>query len=93
MSKKIIAKVAWTLQARQSLKEILDYRYKEVPKARKIVRKDVIDSSKQIVFAEQYQRDNVFPQYRRIIIRDYKLLYRENKNIAYIMNVVCTKAN
>ncbi len=52
-----ITKVVWTRQARESLKSILDYRYKEIPSARNIVRKDIIRYSKDIVFAEQYQED------------------------------------
>ena len=52
-----ITKIVWTRQAREALNEILDYRYKEVPSARKIVRKDIISSSKQITFPKQYQSD------------------------------------
>ncbi len=88
-----INQVVWTRQARESLKAILDYRYKDIPSARKIVRSDIIGSSKEIVFSEQYQRDDIFPEYRRIIVRDYKVLYKELKGVAYILNVVCTKAS
>tara|TARA_Y100001968_G_scaffold134218_1_gene122469 strand:+ start:98 stop:379 length:282 start_codon:yes stop_codon:yes gene_type:complete len=88
-----ITQVVWTRQARESLTSILDYRYKDLPDARKIVRKDIIEASKKIVFAEQYQQDEIFPNYRRIIVRDYKLLYKYQKEIVYILNVVCTKAN
>ena len=87
-----ITKIVWTRQARETLTEILDYRFKEIPTARKIVRKDIISSSKEITFSEQYQRDDIYPKYRRIIIRDYKLLYKESNNIVFIMNIVCTKA-
>lgn len=85
MSPKIV-KIVWTRQARESLNSILDYRYKEIPSARKIVRKDIINSSKEIVFKEQYQTDDILSEYRRIIIRDYKILYKEQKKIAYILN-------
>lgn len=68
-----VCKVAWTRQARESLTAILDYRYKNIPSARKIVRKDIIDASKQIVFSKQYQKDEIFPEYRRIVVRDYKV--------------------
>ncbi|GAA3600742.1 type II toxin-antitoxin system RelE/ParE family toxin [Flavivirga amylovorans] len=88
-----IAQVVWTRQARECLNAILDYRYKEIPSARKIVRKDIIATSKQIVFAEQYQKDEIFPKYRRIIVRDYKVLYKEQKSIAYILNVICTRVD
>lgn len=87
-----ITKIVWTRQAREALNEILDYRYKEVPSARKIVRKDIISSSKQITFPKQYQSDDIYPKYRRIIVRDYKLLYKEVGDTSYIMNVVCTRA-
>ena len=92
MPKNAIEKVVWTFQAITSLNEILDYRYHNIPEARKIIRKEILSSSKKIVFADQYQRDDIFPIYRRIIIRDYKLLYREENAIVYIVNVVCTKA-
>ncbi|AUS04162.1 type II toxin-antitoxin system RelE/ParE family toxin [Pseudotamlana carrageenivorans] len=74
-----VSKVAWTRQARESLTEILDYRYKNLPSARSILRKAIIDASKQIVFSKQYQKDDIFPEYRRIVVRDYKILYKEVK--------------
>ena len=86
-------KVVWTREARKSLNAILDYRYKDILSARKIIRSDIISSSKEIVFATQYQRDEVFPQYRRISVRDYKILYKEIEGVVYIMNVVCSLAN
>lgn len=86
-----ITQVVWTRQARESLNSILDYRYKDIPSARKIVRKDIIDSSKEIVFSEQYRQDEIFQKYRRIIVRDYKILYKEQKGVIYILNVLCTK--
>jgi|SRR5690606_478582 len=90
---KKLTQIVWTRQARESLNAILDYRYKEIPSARKIVRKDIIEASKHIVFVEQYQKDEIFPQYRRIIVRDYKVIYKEQNGIAYILNVICTRAD
>ncbi|RNL88508.1 hypothetical protein ED312_08655 [Sinomicrobium pectinilyticum] len=92
MTRKIV-QVVWTRQARESLNAILDYRYKDIPTAKRIVRKDIIGSSKEIVFAEQYQRDEIFQEYLRIIVRDYKILYKEQKGVVYILNVICTKAD
>ena len=91
MAEKVV-KVVWTRQARESLTNILDYRYKDIPDARKIVRKDIISASKEIVFVKQFQQDDIYPQYRRIVVRDYKVLYKEDINYVYIMNVVCTNA-
>lgn len=93
MSKNAIEKVVWTHQALKSLAEILNYRYTDIPEARKVVHREILSYSKKIVFAEQYQKDDIFPEYRRIIVRDYKLLYKEEKGIIYIMNLVCTKSS
>lgn len=87
-----VKKVFWTLQAREALNDILDYRYKNLPTARKIVRKDIIDAAKEIVFSKQYQQDEIFPQYRKITVRDYRILYKDEEKNIYIMNVVCTRA-
>ena len=56
-----INRVVWTRQARESLNDIIDYRYRDVLSPRKIVRNDIIGSSKEIVFSKQYQRDDIFP--------------------------------
>lgn len=87
-----ITKIVWVRQAREALSAILEYRYSEIPAAYKIVKKDIIDASKNITFSEQYHKDDIFPEYRRIIVRDYKILYKEKQGIVYILNVVCTKA-
>lgn len=91
MSKKI-NKIVWTRQARESPTSILEYRYSEIPSAYKIVRTDIIQASKNIVFSKQFQKDDIFPQYRRIVVRDYKILYKEENSVIYILNIVCTLA-
>jgi len=92
MSEKV-TKVFWTRQAREALASILNYRYKDIPTARKIVRTDIIDATKQLTFSTQFQKDDIYPMYRRIVIRDYKVLYKEINSTIYIMNVICTKAS
>ncbi|WP_339609659.1 type II toxin-antitoxin system RelE/ParE family toxin [uncultured Planktosalinus sp.] len=91
MSEKI-NKIVWTRQARESLNSILEYRYSEIPTAYKIVRSDIIQASKNIQFSKQFQKDDIFPKYRRIVVRDYKILYKEKNDTIYILNVVCTLA-
>lgn len=84
-------KISWTDQAKEALESILEYRYSKKPQAYKIVRDDIINSTKKIFYKDQYQQDDINPEYRRIIIRDYKVLYKEHKGDIFIMNVVCTK--
>lgn len=87
-----VSRIVWTQLAQKALKEILNYRYKNIPSARTAVRSAIISASKNIVFYTQYQNDEIFPQYRRIYVRDYKLLYTQRKGVVYIVNVVCTRA-
>lgn len=86
-----IEKIVWTRKAKESLNQILDYRYKDIPKAREIVKKDILNASKNIVFNEQYQKDDVLNHFRRIIVRDYKLIYINRNEVVFILNVFCTK--
>ena len=48
-------------------------------------------SPKSIRFAKQYQVDEINPNYRRIVVRDYKVLHTEKNNTIQIMNVVSTQ--
>jgi hypothetical protein len=50
-----------------------------------------LQSPKAIRFTKQYQLDDINSNYRRIIVRDYKLLYKERDNTIQIMDVICTK--
>jgi hypothetical protein len=43
------------------------------------------------VYSNQYQIDELFPEFRRIVVRDYKVLYKEVENVIVITDVVCTK--
>jgi plasmid stabilization system protein ParE len=78
-----VTKIVWTRQARSVLNDILDYRYSEIPEARKIVKTDIISASLNIIFPEQFQKDDIFPEYRRIIVRDYKILYSFKESIVF----------
>ena len=84
-------KIIWTNQAISALKGIYDF-YKEKSLQGAInVKTDILQSPKTIHFAKQYQVDDINPKYRRIVVRDYKVLYNENKGTIYVMDIVCTK--
>lgn len=55
-----ITRIVWTRQALESLTSILEYRYSEIPTVYKIVRTDIIQASKNIVFSKQYQKTIFF---------------------------------
>lgn len=84
-------KVIWTKQAKAALKNIYDYYKGKSLQGAMNVKSDLLQSPKKIYFSKQYQIDKINPKYRRIIVRDYKLLYRENEGIIFIMDIVSTK--
>ncbi len=71
------SKIIWSTQSKESLKDIYDYYKVRSLQGAKNVRSDLINAPKKIIFAKQYQLDEINPNYRRIVVRDYKLLYRE----------------
>jgi plasmid stabilization system protein ParE len=84
-------KIIWTKQARTSLKNIYDYYKEKSLQGAKSVKSDLLQSPKTIRFYKQYQLDEVNPNYRRIVVRDYKVLYKEKGNTIQIMDIFCTK--
>jgi len=52
------------------------------------VKNDLLGSPKTIGFAKQYQVDDINPKYRRIVVRDFKVLYKEANNRIAIIDIV-----
>lgn len=82
-------KVEWTDKSKAQLKQIHDYlKYeKKTPQGAANVKNDLIRVSKEVTYAEQYQKDNINPDYRRIVIRHYKLIYKEDQGKIIIFRV------
>ena len=84
-------KIIWTNQAKEALKSIYDYyKDKSIHGARK-VKSDLLQSPKAIYYSRQYQVDDINPKYRRIIVRDYKVLYKEDGGTLQVMDIVSTR--
>jgi len=52
------------------------------------IRNEIFNAARSIVFPEQFQADEIYNKYRRIIIRNYKILYRVDGNIIRIISVI-----
>jgi len=85
-------KVIWSNRAKAQLKSIHDYiKYKKKsPQGASNVRKDILQASRNIVFTEQYQQDEIQSEYRRIVVRHYKLLYKEKDGTIQILRLFDT---
>ena len=73
------------------MKDIYDFFKEKSLQGAKNVRADIVRSPKSIKFAKQYQIDDVNPLYRRIIVRDYKVLYTEDIKGINVIDIVSTK--
>jgi len=84
-------RIIWSDQARKVLKQTYDY-YKVKPeRGAKNGRNRLLQAPKTIHFSKQYQLDEVNPKYRRIIVRDYKLIYKETKKEVRILDIISTE--
>lgn len=85
-------KIIWTDQAKAALKHIYDYYKKEVcPRSTKNIKSDLLKIPKTILFAKQYQLDNINLKYHRIIVRDYKVLYKEENGLIQIVDIISSR--
>ncbi|WP_420319177.1 type II toxin-antitoxin system RelE/ParE family toxin [Ekhidna sp.] len=81
-------RIVWSIEAKNTLKEIYDYYKDKSLQGAKNVRYDLLKAPKKIVFAKQYQEDEINPKYRRIVVRHYKLLYLEKDNRVEVIDIV-----
>lgn len=83
--------IEWTDLAILSLQDIYNfYVHKSVQGANNVIN-DILDSPETIKYSNQYQIDESFPEFRRIVVRDYKVLYSVNKNLVTVYDVICTR--
>lgn len=85
-------KIIWTNTAKDELKAIFEYYKVKSLQGAQNVKNDILKASRELHFVEQYQQDEIEPEYRRIIVRDYKLLYKEGKEgTVFIARIFSTK--
>lgn len=83
--------IIWTKQARAAVKNIFNYYKEKSLQGAQNVKSDLLQSPKTIRFSKQYQLDDINSNYRRRVVRDYKILYKEKGNTIQIMDVISTK--
>jgi plasmid stabilization system protein ParE len=84
-------KKAWTKTATAQLKVIYESYKVKSPQAAKTIKDEILQATKSLHFAEQYQRDEIEPEFRRIIVRHYKLVYIEKNGIVFIARIFDTR--
>ena len=84
-------KIIWAKQARDALKVIYNFYKKKSVQGAENVKSDLLQSPKTIYYAKQYQIDEINPSFRRIVVRDYKVLYKEINGTIQVMDIVSTR--
>lgn len=84
-------KKVWINTARAQLKAIYEnYKVKSLQGA-KTIKDEMLQATKKLHFAEQYQQDEIEPDFRRIIVKHYKLLYIEENGTVFISRIFDTR--
>jgi plasmid stabilization system protein ParE len=86
--------IYWTYKAKDDLKDIYFSLKKNISKeSAQEIREELYSSPSRITFAEQFQIDEYRLDCRRIIVRNYKLLYQFQDNSIFIIRVFNTFQN
>ena len=87
--------VNWSDSAKADLKDIYDYIKLKSPQGAKNVISDIRKASKSLHFSKQTQIEDYFPICRRIVVRNYKILYTfdDSKNTLYVVRVFDARQN
>ncbi|SFD80045.1 type II toxin-antitoxin system RelE/ParE family toxin [Flavobacterium phragmitis] len=84
-------KVVWTNTAKNQLRTIFNYYKEKSEQGANNIKNEILNSTKNIRFSEQYQKDEIEPEYRRIIVKDFKILYLVEGEVIYISKIFSTK--
>ena len=86
-------KVVWTHTAEDQLRTIFNYYKEKSVQGANNIKSEILNTTKAIRFSEQFQKDEIEPEYRRIIVKDYKILYLVESEVIYISKIFSTKRN
>ena len=81
-------KIFWSENAKADLKDIYFQLKEKYSKETALkIRTEVLQEINKIVFPEQFQTDEYRLDCRRIIIRNYKVLYQNTEDSIYIIRI------
>lgn len=87
-------KIFWSENAKGDLKDIYFQLKEKYSKETALkIRTEVLQEINKIVFPEQFQTDEYRLDCRRIIIRNYKVLYQNTEDSIYVVRVFSSFQN
>lgn len=85
--------IVWTNEAKNELKTIQSYYKEKSTQGAKNILNDILKAIKEIRFFEQYQVDEINSDFRRIIVRHYKIIYTIETQTIIIVSIFDTRQN
>jgi addiction module RelE/StbE family toxin len=85
--------IVWTNDARQELKTIQNYYKQKSTQSAKNILNDILKAIKEIRFLEQHQVDEIDTDFRRIIVKHYKIIYTIEAQTIIIVSIFDTRQN
>ncbi len=83
--------ILWSKRASKSLENIFNYYFNLSNQSAERIRKDILKTVSSLRFVEQYQVDEINPDYRRMVIRHYKIIYKVKKQSILILDIFDTR--
>ena len=83
--------ILWSTDAAESLERIFKYYFDLSEQSAERIRKDILEKVGTLRFVKQYQIDDINPEYRRIIVRHYKVVYKVEKQTIMVLNIFDTR--
>jgi plasmid stabilization system protein ParE len=80
-------RIIWSRQALDSVRAIYQFYKEKSPQSARKLKKALLQSPHTIYFSKQYQVDDINPAYRRIVVRNYKILYKIKGDTIQIIDV------
>lgn len=87
-------KVIWTNKSLTDIEDIFDYlKFKVSTESASEIIDEIYAAPQNIIFVNQFQIDQFRKDCRRIIVRNFKILYYSENEIIYIVRVFNTYQN
>ena len=86
-----VQQVRWTEKAVEALEDVYAFYMERSETAAAKAVAAIIRKAESITFPDQYQVDEIDPNYRRMFSGDYRILYRAEGTTVHIIDILCTK--
>lgn len=84
-------KIVWNTTAKQTLEAISIYYNQKSGQGANKVLNEILKTLEEIRFIDQYQKDLIQPEFRRIIVRHYKIIYHTENDTIFILRIFDTR--